>query len=54
MSSVDDKLKELYERVAQLEEWAHPAKDLKEFGDYIDIDERIKRLEELWEQQEKK
>lgn len=50
MSSADD----LEKRVAKLEDWAHPPKGLKEFGDYKDIDERIRRLEEIWEQQEKK
>lgn len=50
MSSEDD----LEKRIAKLESWAHPPKDLKEFEDYQEMDERLRRLEELWQQIEKK
>jgi len=49
--SLEAELKELKERIAKLESWAHPAKDLKEFSDYKDIDKRIKKLEK-WQQEE--
>lgn len=37
---------ELLRRIEKLEKWAHPAKDLCEFSDYQQLDERIKKLEE--------
>jgi hypothetical protein len=38
---------EILERIRKLEEWAHPPKDLREFNDYKDLDERLKKLEEM-------
>lgn len=46
MESVKEIIKSILKRLDVLEEWSHPPKDLCEFEDYKELDDRIKKLEE--------
>lgn len=46
LTEASQKWKELIARIEKLEEWSHPSKDLKDFCDFSELDERIKILEE--------
>lgn len=46
LTQASEKWKELISRIEKLEKDSHPAKDLCEFSDYKELDQRIRKLEE--------